>query len=171
MPDLTTLFVVAVGLAALLAAITVWAPRRLWVKAAAVGLAAVFLPLIYTAFADLLSKPKPVGLEWTKRNVPEATVLAAQVREGEGIYLWLQLDGEDGPRAYVMPWDRQVAQALQDAQRQARKSRSALRMRQPFEPTLDERKPLFYPAPQPAPPLKPAPEGGPLMYEHPGAEA
>ncbi len=169
-PGIAGLFIVAVAAAGLLAAISVWAPRRLWVKIAAVSVAAIFLPLIYTAFADLLSKPKPVDLEWGYRNIPEATVLAASLREGEGIYLWLQFDGVDEPRAYVMPWDRKVAQALQDAQRRAKENNAGLRMRRPFDLSLDQLDRLFYPAPQPMLPPKPVPDDGPLTYERPGSD-
>ncbi len=40
----------------------------------------------------------------------EATVIAASVREEEAIFLWLQIDGVDEPRAYTLPWSRRAAE-------------------------------------------------------------
>ncbi len=171
MNDLVPLFVIALGLAAGLATITIWAPRRLAIKIGAFAITVLFVPLAYAGFANLLSKPKPVDLEWAHRNATEATVLAATLRENEAIFLWLQLEDVAEPRAYVMPWDRQMAEQLQDALREAEANRSGLRMRFPFEQSLDEREPKFY---TPPPPMRPPKDGGgdgPMMYRHPGAEA
>lgn len=148
------LFAAAVALASALAAIGVGARRRLGLRLAALIAAALFMPAAYAAYSELLSKPKPVAHEWAYRHAEEAKVLASLVREGEGIYLWLQLDGVPEPRAYVLPWEREQAVALQGALREAESNGTSLRMRLPFEPTLDEREPLFYAPPQPALPPK-----------------
>ncbi|MFQ5958697.1 MAG: hypothetical protein ACE5LF_04940 [Alphaproteobacteria bacterium] len=170
MQELAHLFVLAVFIAAVLTTITIWSPRRVWVKSIAIVTASLFLPLAYAAFADLLSKPKPVDLEWAHRNVTEATVLAASMREDDGIFLWLQIDGVAEPRSYVLPWNRELAEELQDAQREAEANRNGLRIKLPFESTRDDRDHKFYAPPQPIPPLKDLGDDGPLIYRHPGFE-
>jgi hypothetical protein len=104
--------------------------------------------------AHLLSLPKPVALEWWLTNAPSATVLGSTVRENEAIYVWLQLEQVAEPRAYALPWNRDLAEQLQTAQREANESQSQVRMRLPFEPTLDDREPKFYALPQPPLPPK-----------------
>ena len=79
----------------------------------------LFLPLAYASLVDLLSRPKPIDLEWWQRNAEEATVLGAKLEENRGIHLWLQLPDVAEPRAYVLPWDRETAERLQEAQREA----------------------------------------------------
>ncbi|MBI3454123.1 MAG: hypothetical protein HY057_15060 [Rhodospirillales bacterium] len=170
MDDLFHLFAAGLFLAALLTSISIWAPRRFFVKAAAVGLAALFVPLSYAGLSGLLSRPKPASLEWARKTIPEAAVLGSSIREGEGIYLWLQMPNVGEPRAYVLPWNRQMAQQLQEATREAEKSGTGLRMRLPFERSLDNREPKFYALPQPAPPLKDAVEP-PTYFKHPSTDA
>lgn len=169
--NLAQLFIIALVLAAALASISVWAPRKVWVRACAVLIAILFLPLAYAGLADLLSKPKPVNLEWAHRNVPEATVLAAQLREGDGIFLWLKIDGVDEPRSYVLPWDRKIAEQLQEGMREAEANKNGLRMKLPFQFSLDDRETMFYALPQPALPPKDRDGNGPMRYQHPGVEA
>jgi hypothetical protein len=168
--SLIYLFGLTVLLATLLASISIWAPRRLWIKGGAVVSAALLLVVAYASLADLLSKPKPVNLEWVQRNVPEATVLSASVEEGEGIYLWLQIAGIVEPRSYVMPWDRELAEQLQSAVETAEANGNGVRMVAPFEPNLDTREPKFYALPQPALPPKDFEPRGPMVYNHPGTE-
>ncbi len=59
------------------------------------------------------------------------------MREGESLYLWLQVEGEPEPRAYRLPWDQRTAQQLQRALEEAQRNGTEARMRLPFEPTLD----------------------------------
>ena len=122
------------------------------------------------AFSDLLSRPKPVALEWWLAHADEATVLGSQMREGQSLYLWLQVDGEAEPRAYRLPWDQQTAQQLQNALEEAQRNGTQARMRLPFEPTLDAREPKFYAPPQPALPPKDLAEP-PQIYVQPGQNA
>jgi hypothetical protein len=95
-------------------------------------------------------------------------VLGSSLREDDGIYLWLQLPNAGEPRSYVLPWDREIAEQLQAAQREAEETQGGLKMRLPFEPSLDDREPKFYAMPQPAPPEKEAPAQGPQFYQAPG---
>jgi hypothetical protein len=154
MTELTYLFGVVAVLAGALASISVWAPRRLGMKLLAVAGVALFLPAVYAGFSQLLALPKPVALEWWQANAEEATVLAASLREDEAIYLWLQLRGIDEPRAYALPWHRDLAEQLQAAQREAEESQTQVQMRLPFEDSLDDREPKFYATPQPQLPAK-----------------
>lgn len=174
MDDLIYFFVGGLAVAALMTSISVWAPRRVAVKATAVALAALLIPLGYASLAGLLSRPKPVELEWLHKAATEATVLGASFREGQDIYLWLQMPGSAEPRAYVLPWDRKLAQQLQEARRDAEKKGNSgeVRMRSPFEPSWDNREPKFYATPQPAmPPKDGAPAEAPMMFRHPSTEA
>jgi hypothetical protein len=154
MTELTYLFAVMAVLAGALSSISIWAPRRLAIKLLAVGGTALFLPTAYAGFAQLLALPKPVGLEWFQANAQEATVLAASLREDEAIYLWLQLKDVAEPRAYALPWHRDLAEQLQAAQREAQESQTQVQMRLPFEASLDDREPKFYAMPQPQLPGK-----------------
>ena len=101
--------------------------------------AVLFMPVAYAGLSDLLSRPKPVAMEWWLDQAEEATVLGSQMREGDSLYLWLQLAGEAEPRAYRLPWSQQMAQQLQQALEQAQRNGTEARMRLPFEPTLDAR--------------------------------
>jgi hypothetical protein len=171
MTDVPQLFVVAAAVAATLGLISVWAPRRLVIKGAAIATAALFLPLAYASLVQLLSRPKPVDLEWWLNDAAEAEVLASRLVEDQGIYLWLQLVDVAEPRAYVLPWDRTSAEQLQQALREAEQKGSGVQMRLPFEPSLDALEPKFYALPQPALPPKDAIEPPPQFYQPPGRDA
>jgi hypothetical protein len=154
MTELTYLFAALAVTAGLVTSISIWAPRRLWLKLTALGAAALFMPLGYLSLAHLLSRPKPVALEWWLAQAPSATVLGSSMRENEAIYVWLQLEQVAEPRAYALPWNRDLAEQLQTAQREAEEQQSQVRMRLPFEPSLDDREPKFYALPQPPLPPK-----------------
>jgi hypothetical protein len=155
MSNMPYLFAMSAVVACCLASIAVWAPRRLVAKGTALFTFTLFVPLAFAGWSDLLSRPKPVGFEWMMGKANEARVLAGTSREGEGIYVWLQLDGTPEPRAYELPWDAKQAEQLQNALREAETGNGDVRMRMPFEPSLDPREPRFYAAPQPALPPKP----------------
>lgn len=172
MNELPFLFAAAMTVAAGLAMLAVWAPRRLTPKLSALAMAAAFVPLGYLGFVDLLGRPKPVAMEWWRERADEATVLGSQLREGDGVYLWLQLAGSGEPRSYRLPWDEGTAQQLVEALREADKNGSGVRMRLPFEPTLDRREPRFYALPQPALPDKDTGRAaGAQVYKRPGQDA
>ncbi len=171
MSGLTPLFGLLAILAATLGAVSVWSPRRLGVKAGAVVIAFALMGTGYAAMLDLLSKPKPTRLEWWLERAGEATVLGNSMVEDRAIYLWLQLDGVDEPRAYELPWDRRTAEQLQAAARTATERQSTLRMRLPFEPSLDDRDLRFYALPQPAPPPKDLTAPPARIVTLPGKEA
>lgn len=114
MKDLFLIFVALLSVAALLATIAIWSDRRVSIRTSAVVLTALFVPIAYLGIAELLSQPKPMHHEWFKRHVDEATLLGVSVREGEAIYLWLRLDDSLEPRYYVIPWQQQLAEKLQN---------------------------------------------------------
>lgn len=165
MQEMFGLFAVLVGLAAILANIAVWSPRKLWIKWSALATTAVLLPAGYLALAEMLSRPKPIKIEWANEALADAAVLASQMEEGRAIYLWLGIEGIEEPRAYVMPWDEQVARQLHGSQREANQTGAQLRMRSPFESSLEDREQRFYAAPPPPPPLKEAPAQNPLTFQ------
>lgn len=99
------------------------------------------------------------------RSAPTAR-RAATRSEGEGIYLWLQLSDAPEPRAYLLPWSRDLAEQLQAARREAEQNDTQLQMRLPFEPSLDDREAKFYAMPQPALPPKDLDQERPKYYEH-----
>ena len=154
MTELTYLFGVIAVLVGTMATISVWAPRRLSLKVSAVGTSALLLPVAYAGFLQLMSMPKPVDLEWWHAQADEATVLGCSIQEGSGIFLWLQLQDVAEPRAYVLPWNRPLAEQLQSARREAEENGGDVRMRLPFEPSWDDRESRFYAIPQPALPPK-----------------
>ncbi len=154
MNHLIYLFAAVVLIAAGLSAIAFWSPRSVGVKVSALVLAALLMLTGHLGLVDLLGKPKPASLEWAGRTVPEATVLASVLRENEAIYLWLQFDGADEPRAYVLAWSMDEARQLQKAQRRGRAQGTPVRVRGPFKTDRETDKPMFYAAPQPPLPPK-----------------
>ena len=167
MESLIYLFAVAVLLASALAAISIWAPRRLWMKATAVAITALLSASAYASYVELLSKPKPVSLEWAQRHANEATVIAASLKENVAIYLWLQLEGAESPRAYALPWSQEAAEQLQQAMREAEEQGTGVQMESPFDTDRQPTEMVFHAAPQPAMPQKPAGGDGPMVYVQP----
>lgn len=166
--DLLLILGVASGLlAAVLVNIAIWAPRRLWVKLAALATAACLLPVAYLGFAELLGRPKPADLEWTRSEAAEATVLAARLREGEAIYLWLGFEDLNEPRSFVLPWSEAMARELYGAQGEAQENGGEVRVRLPLKSDLTRDDPVFYAAPQQPPPLKAQPADTPLWFQRP----
>ena len=170
MNDLIYLFAGAIAIASILTSISIWAPRKVVVRMTAFCVAVLFVPLSYASFAMLLSKPKPVSLEWIRASTEEASVLGSSVREGEAIYVWLQMPNLSEPRAYMLPWSLDLAKQLQEARRKAEEQGTGLGMRLPFEHSWDKQEPKFYPLPQPALPPKEMP-GAPMQLQHPSTDA
>jgi hypothetical protein len=166
MSELTAVFAVLGGLAFVLANIAIWSPRRLLVKVGALVAVAVFLPTAYMGLSEMLSRPKPVDSEWARRELAEATVIGAQMVEGEAIHVWLGLEGVEEPRAYTLPWDEKIARQLHGARRTAEANGTRVKMRKPFEQSNDKRERIFYAAPQPPSPAKQRPVENPLQHQH-----
>jgi hypothetical protein len=156
-------FIIFVAIAAVLANIGVWAPRKTWVRYCSVLVAALFIPAAYASVSDLLSRPKPTSIEWLHRNATEATVLSARIVEGKSIYLWLQIADENEPRSYVLPYDEKTARQLYEAQTKAKRKGTKTRMMRPFARRRDNTKQRFYAAPQKPPPVKPSAQQPPYV--------
>lgn len=155
MDDLLLLFAFATALIALLTNIGLWSQHKLRVKLGALAVAALFLPTSYFAMVSLLSRPKPIVLEWTPPKADETTVIAAQMREDVAIYLWIQRPDSSEPRSYVLPWDEQLARQLHEAQRAAEEDGGTVQVRlPPMLKNLDPAERMFYATPPPALPPK-----------------
>ena len=166
MTEVLHLFAVSLSLAAVLAAIAIWSPRVLWMKVGALAVATLFVPVAYLSVIELLSRPKPVALEWSRANLAEAKVLGADLREGESIYVLLRVAGIDEPRFYMLPWDRNLAEQLNRAQREAARQGTDVRAKNLFRngPEHDQQ-PVFYARPQEARPPKRPPAFQPFVFE------
>jgi hypothetical protein len=133
-------------------------------RTVSVGVFVVLIALVYGGGVELLSRPKPVRLEW--RDAADAQLLGALPVENQVIYVWLVMPDSPEPRAYALPWSVQAAQQLQDAQSEAAVNGTGLQMTMPLEASLDDRAPLFCAMPQPALPPKDQ-QAGPLVYRQP----
>ncbi len=166
MTELFHLFAVSAALAIVLAGICIWSHRKLFAKLSAVLAAALFIPTIYLSYADLMSRPKPMSLEWWHQDASEATVVGSRLREGDAIYLWIELPDTDEPRAYRLPWQHELAKQLYGAEREAQANGTKVQMRLPFEDRPDDQEPLFYAQPQPPMPPKHVEQGNNQFFQH-----
>lgn len=165
------IFAAAIGIAALLASIAIWAPRKTPIRVLALGAMTLFIPVVYTQFVGLLSKPKPVEWEWFDRDVERAEVLSVSFDEGKTIYMWLRLEGFIAPRFYSFPWRQRDAEDLEDAMEQANRTRSNVIIKNPFSrKSLEERGGVTVEIIPPAmPPLK-KPRIPPRVYNPRGTD-
>jgi len=165
MDHLIIFFAITACLAAILAQISLWSPRKLWIKVSALATMVLFLPVAYLSMVDLLSRPKPIEIELIKFDLAEAAVLSHRMVEDVAIYLWLGIDGADEPRSYVLPWDQETAEQLQEAQRAAEAEGTGVRMKQPFEQSWDKRDKKFFAAPQAPRPSKDQAPHDPMIFQ------
>ncbi len=161
-------FVVFLVAGTVLANLAIWGQRRLWMRWGAVLATAAFLPAAYLSLSDLLSRPKPIWLEWEHSDLAEAAVLGSELREGVAIYVWLAIPNRAAPRAYVLPWDLEMAKQLQDAGQTSEKTGVGIMMAKPFEPDRDDQEMIFYAAPQELLPVKRSEAGGVVHYRRRG---
>ena len=159
------IFAATIAIAALLASIAIWAPRKTPIRVLALVAMTAFMPVVYVQFVSLLSKPKPASWAWLERDVDRAEVLSVSFDEGKAIYIWLRLNGMIEPRFYSMPWRQQVAEDLEDAMEQANRTRSGVIIKDPFSRrSLEDRGGITVEIIPPAsPPLKP-PTVRPRVY-------
>jgi hypothetical protein len=127
------------------------------------GLFVALIAVVYGGGVDLLSRPKPLRLEW--RDATKAEVLSAVLNEDNGIYVWLTVPGLPEPRAYALPWNVDMAQQLQTALSNAEATGAAVQMLLPTELGLDDRDPMFYAMPQPPLPAKDYQSADPMIYQ------
>jgi len=112
---------------------------------------AVLTMFAVLGFLEMQARPKPIGAEW--RSTETTEVFWYDLKEGKSITLLLDVDG---PRLYILPWNKKQAEQLLRAGREANAegAEGKLMMKNPFEPSLDRDSEVFYAPPQPAPPPK-----------------
>lgn len=81
-----------------------------WWRFGSVGVLALVVALGITAFALLLSHPKPFYLEYSK--LEETEILGVVLIPDRGIYLWLRFKSGDPPYYYVLSWTGEQAESL-----------------------------------------------------------
>ena len=139
-----------------------------WQRAASVLTFFLLVGVVYAGSIDLMGSPKPIGLEWHKPDKP--TVIAARMREGEAIYVWLQQPDAKEPRSYVLPWDVKMAQQLQDAMRDGEARGTAVKMEMARPQGGDDGAPKFYAQPHMPLPPKDRQAGGAVRFSHPDTQ-
>lgn len=132
------------------ASFAIWSRRGTKARGLAVAAFLVCSPLAGGALATSLGWPIPYVPGVTISD-GEHDVLGFKLVEGVAIYVLF--DGET-PRYYRMPWSQQSAQQLQAAAEGEDGIKAKV---PPFDYTLDERPPLFWPRPQPKLPEKQVP--------------
>lgn len=165
MDSIRIIFPIAVALVAILAQIAVWSPRKLWIKMTALVTMTLFLPVAYFSLESLLSRPKPVGMDWASEHLEDSSVLAARIEEEESIFLWLAMPGADEPRSFVIPWTEEAARQLHSAQQGAEQQGTDVKIRRPSESGQDNQEPMFYAAPQETPAEKQHAASGPQIFQ------
>jgi len=125
-------FVATIAVAAMLATVAIWAPRRPVIRFAALAVTVLFIPIGYLQLTEMLARPKPIAFEWFRRHVEQAQLLGASLDEGRAIYLWLRIDQDVEPRYYVMPWRQETAEKLEDMIDNALRNNSTIILKKPF---------------------------------------
>jgi len=125
-------FVATIAVAATLATVAIWAPRRPVIRFAALAVTVLFIPIGSLQLTEMLSRPKPIAFEWFRRHVEQAQLLGASLDEGRAIYLWLRIDQDVEPRYYVMPWRQETAEKLEDMIDNALRNNSTIILKKPF---------------------------------------
>lgn len=142
--------------------------QRRWRRVAVSGTFALILGTLFFGYSDMLGRPKSTRLELFRAQMADARVLGSYLAEGRGIYLWLQLPDTAEPRYYKLPWNDQVAKALQEAiEQNAHQHGGGIAMGMPFEHSWDKEAPKFYPLPQPELPDKPNEKAPTTIYQAP----
>ena len=154
MIEIAAPFVGSVAIAGLLVSLALWSRRRVRFKLMVLGLMAVFAVVHYVALVDLMSRPKPLALEWSPPDSDSTAVIASQMQEGVAIWLWMQRADAAEPRAYQLPWDENMARQLHEAKRQSEQTGGSVRMQQGQGAEFVAGERVFYADPQMPPPPK-----------------
>lgn len=125
-------FAATIAVAALLAIIAIWAPRRPIVRFSALAATILIIPLGYIQLTEMLARPKPIEFEWFRKDVEQAQLLGVSLDEGRAIYMWLRIDKDIEPRYYKLPWKQQVAEKLEDLIDNALRHHSTIILKKPF---------------------------------------
>ena len=156
--EAVTLLVISVGLALVLALNAVFLPsssmRRLGSTAAFLGV----LAITFVAYTELLGRPRPDTWTFWHTQSAQSVVLYAGLKEGQAIYLYVQLPNEDKPLSIELPWNEEVANKLQEAINGNERDGGEIMMDFPFQRSWEDRlPPNIYnrPPPKPADKLEP----------------
>lgn len=142
----------AITLLLIAAWMVVWSRRDTILRPVAVIGAIAAIPLLVLAAADELGFHRPVNM--VIRFDGEVTVLAHKAIPNKAVYLYLDVPGQEEPRAVVLPWNDNTAKQLQDLEDAARSDKKG-RAKMRFSSSLERREPpQFYPMPQEALPPK-----------------
>lgn len=161
------------GIMAILVLILTWVSishvKSLLFRTILVVLFASSLPLGYSSLAELLGRPKPISLIWLKHRIIsdvkelDAEILGYTLVEDKGIYLYLRLPDRKEPLSVVLPWNLKLANNLKKGMKGAADRGTTLRVKLPYENSLDRTERMFYEPPQPMLPPKKVPDA-PLEY-------
>jgi hypothetical protein len=148
-----------------LATATVWSRRELRIRAFAVFLFLLALPLSFGSGIVALGWPTPYRQHITI-NAGTYSVLAVKMIAGKAIYVLL--DSDTGvPRYFALPWDRKMADKLQQMLLDP-KNKNGMQMKVPDggHGSWSTNPPQFYPnMPPRQPPHKgPPPENPPVFH-------
>lgn len=152
----------AIGVA--LGSLAIWS-RASWPRIGAVALLLAFIPMGLGGLASLTGEPRRANLEWWARNAEDIEVLSFDLQENVAIYVYARVPGYDAPQSYRFDWSTPEAERLQDAAEEAKQSGGTLKMRRPFETSLDEMETLFYNDPPEAMPDKVVVDPNPVRVE------
>lgn len=148
-----------IALFALCAWLAVWSRRDTHARWLAVAAFLIGLPTIAIAGVESLGRHKPLSLYW---QLPEGeyVVLAYAFEEGVAIYAYIAFKDRIEPRPIVLPWSTETAEQMQKAQEGGGEGAKG-KFLMLYEPSLDQREPVFHPLPQEALPDKTVPPRAP----------
>lgn len=129
----------------LAALIVVWVRRKSLLRALAIPLALLAAGASAGVVGSTLGHAVPLvaGITAPAGDVP---MLSAKLVRGVGIYL--TLDVPDAPRLYWIPWDKKMAEAIEEMLSDPGNA-GVVATVPPFEFSWDRSKPSFQPIPQP----------------------
>lgn len=158
--ELFNLQVVAlIGMSLMLVVIGVWSARFAAARFVMLGLFSGMIGVTFGASTKLLGQAKPVGLEWFAPQAEEAVIVNGYLMEGRGIFLTVIWENNE-PQLYVLPWDLDAAQQLQNAMSEADENGTQAKMRMPMRDVSERDEAVFYAPPQPELAPKKVPEPG-----------
>jgi hypothetical protein len=158
-------------LALWLACMLAWSAATRSQRWMGIVVAVAIMVLAYPAINKVLSHPRLVSSEWWQKRDTQATLIAANVREGHGIDLWVMLPDSNRPRYYTMPWDDQshdFVKKLMKAMEQAKKDGTKVQLKGLFDYDWsgEREKPITpSPDPIPLPPMKGEPDEPVLEFD------
>lgn len=160
MTGLFPAFAVIALLVATLYGIGLAGMASVWLRWTGLAVTAVAISLTYLAGVETLGRVKPVRLALLEPDTAEARLVASHAVEGVAIYLWLIPGGDggedgDAPRAYELPWSREMAEALRAAEAEAEARGGQVIVARPFDSNIPAEGRFTVPPPPPLPPKRP----------------